>query len=152
MKLIATWFKRGRGFAISTIVGALTLGAAMPHLFRSVLGEGFDWHMVVLASSLSSAAGGLVYLMCCHDGPHPFAKAVFDPRQSFITLKNKPLMLATYGYLGHMWELYAMWAWLIAFVSAALHAQEISTVEAVSGLTFMGVGAGALGCLLGGYI
>lgn len=152
MKLIATWFVRGRGFAISVVVGALTLGAAMPHLFRTVLGDGVNWHMVVMASSVSSAIGGLIYLFFISEGPHPFAKAVFDPRQSFVALKNRALLLATCGYLGHMWELYAMWAWLLAFVQAALMTQNITSIEAVSGLTFVGVGAGALGCLLGGYI
>ncbi|MEM1128986.1 MAG: MFS transporter [Pseudomonadota bacterium] len=151
VKLIATWFRTGRGLALGAAIGALTLGSSMPHLVRA-LTAGFDWHQVVLAASLASlAAAGLVAVVG-REGPYPFSRAVFSPRQIGEVARNRPLMLANLGYFGHMWELYALWGWYLAFATAAMQAQGVGGPGLASLLTFVLVGAGTLGCVLGGVL
>ena len=118
LKMMATWFRRGRGLALGCLIAALTLGSSLPHLFRSV-GAGFDWRLVVALSSATSLVAAGLFLFGVRDGPYPFARATFDPAQIGAVFRNRPLMLANLGYFGHMWELYAMWGWFLAFSAAA---------------------------------
>ncbi len=150
MKLIATWFTQGRGTALGILIGALTMGAALPHLVNSTGGAG--WQMVITATSAFTAAGAIVVALRVKEGPFPFPKAVFSPRLTGAAMANPKLRLATIGYVGHMWELYAMWAWFAAFASAALRNQGIQSASVASLVTFVVVGVGALGCWAGGVI
>ena len=151
LKLVATWFTRDRGLALGAVIGALTIGSALPHLFRAVL-TALDWRPVVSAASLATAIGALLFLLFAREGPYPFGKAVFEPSRIGQVFREKPLLLANLGYLGHMWELYAMWAWLLAYTRAAFEAQAIGTTATASLATFFVVASGVLGCLLGGYL
>lgn len=147
LKLMATWFVRGRGLALGLLIGALTLGSSLPHLIRAVT-EGVDWRAVVWASSGTAALGAILFAVALKEGPHAFARAVFDPRKAAQVFTRKPLMLANLGYFGHMWELYAMWAWILAFATAA----ERVPFGTPSMLSFVVVASGALGCVLGGVL
>jgi MFS family permease len=100
LKLMATWFRRGRGLALGTIVGALTLGSALPHLVNGL--GGLDWRTVIYATSGLTLAGGLVARFGVADGPFPFPRAVFDPRQARLVFANRGVRLASLGYLGHI--------------------------------------------------
>ncbi|TPI32637.1 MFS transporter [Mesorhizobium sp. B3-1-6] len=151
LKLVATWFARDRGLALGAVIGALTIGSALPHLFRAV-STALDWRPVVAAASVATAAGALLFLLFAKEGPYPFGKAIFEPSRIGQVFREKPLLLANLGYLGHMWELYAMWAWLLAYTRAAFDAQAIGTAAAASLSTFFVVASGILGCLLGGYL
>ncbi|MDX8458878.1 MFS transporter [Mesorhizobium humile] len=151
LKLVATWFTRDRGLALGAVIGALTVGSALPHLFRAV-STALDWQPVVAAASMATAAGALLFLLFAKEGPYPFGKAVFEPSRIGQVFREKPLLLANLGYLGHMWELYAMWAWLLAYTRAAFEAQAIGTAATASLATFLVVASGILGCLLGGYL
>ncbi|MBZ9991335.1 MFS transporter [Mesorhizobium sp. BH1-1-5] len=151
LKLVATWFTRDRGLALGAVIGALTVGSALPHLFRAV-SSALDWRPVVAAASVATAAGALLFLLFAREGPYPFGKAVFEPSRIGQVFREKPLLLANLGYLGHMWELYAMWAWLLAYTRAAFEAQAIGTAATASLSTFLVVASGILGCLLGGYL
>ncbi|TPI36824.1 MFS transporter [Mesorhizobium sp. B3-1-9] len=151
LKLVATWFTRDRGLALGAVIGALTIGSALPHLFRAV-STALDWRPVVAAASVATAAGALLFLLFAKEGPYPFGKAIFEPSRIGQVFREKPLLLANLGYLGHMWELYAMWAWLLAYTRAAFDAQAIGTAVAASLSTFFVVASGILGCLLGGYL
>ena len=144
LKLMSTWFREGRGTALGILVGALTLGSALPHLVNG-LGE-LDWHVVVYATSALTAAGGLLAL-AVHEGPHRFPPARFDPRQAPLVFGNRGVRLASLGYFGHMWELYAMWAWFLVFFAA-----EVEGGSSAAYATFAAVGAGALGCWAGGVL
>lgn len=150
LKLMATWFVAGRGLAMGLLVGALTLGSALPHLLRA-LGGGLDWRGVVMGASLGALISAAIFGLAVREGPHGFARARFDPRQSLRVLADRPLRLATLGYLGHMWELYAMWAWFLAFAVAAGQAGSLPFGTA-SLLTFVVIAAGVLGCALGGWL
>jgi MFS family permease len=151
MKLVATWFTRDRGLALGAVIAALTLGSALPHLFRAAAGT-LDWTLVVGISSGSTVAGALMFWTLAREGPYPFAKAVFSPRQVGAILRNRALLLVNVGYLGHMWELYAMWAWLLAFTRSALEVQREGGLAAPSLVVFAAVAAGAVGCLIGGVV
>ena len=151
LKLISTWFKTGRGFALGAVIGALTIGSAVPHLVRALAG-GLDWRAVVVAASIATLVGAAMFSVIAREGPSPFSKAVFSPRQIGSVLTNKPLMLANLGYFGHICELYAFWGWFLAYASAALDAQGVGSPEMASLLTFGAVAIGVFGCLLGGLL
>lgn len=150
MKLVSTWYQKGRGLALGIVLGALTIGNALPHLFRSVL-AGFDWRMIVLATSACSIMASILYLLLGKEGPYPFSKAIFEPRQILNVLRQRALLLANLGYFGHMWELYGMWAWFLIYAREALSAQSLDA-SAASLVVFGVIGSGAAGCVLGGYL
>jgi MFS family permease len=157
LKLIATWFVRGRGLAMGAVIGALTLGSAMPHLFRALLGAGegagaLDWRAVIAAASAATLLGALAIGLFAREGPYPFARAVFDPRQIGRAFRDRALVLVSVGYLGHMWELYAMWAWILTFVTAALAAQGAAPGGLASWIAFGAIAAGAPGAVLAGLL
>jgi MFS family permease len=152
LKLMATWFLRGRGLALGFLIGALTLGSSMPHLFRA-LTAGIAWQVVVIATSLATLGAAILFSAALREGPHGFGRATFDPRQSLRVFTQKPLMLANIGYFGHMWELYAMWAWFLAFgTAAALGGLTPFPFGSASMLSFVVVGSGVFGCILGGVL
>ena len=144
LKLMSTWFVRGRGTALGILVGALTLGSASPHLVNGL--GGLDWQAVVVVTSALTAAGGLLVLAGVREGPFPFPRAVFDPRQAGRAFRNRGVRLASLGYFGHMWELYAMWSWFLVFAGDELYADGTDAAL----VTFAVIGAGALGCIAGG--
>lgn len=148
LKLISTWFKKGRGVALGSIIGALTLGSAMPYAINAM--GGLDWRIVIATTSVASLVAAILMVTCLRDGPYPFAKTTFSPRQIKETLTNRVFLLGTIGYLGHMWELYAMWTWLLVFVKARLVASDIDSVYMASLLTFCIIAVGAPACIFAG--
>jgi MFS family permease len=152
MKIVAGWYREGRGLAIGVLVGALTLGSALPHLVRwAVPAE--HWRVVLGVAAAAAFAGGLLVLLVPHDGPFAAPAPAFSWSAAPRILSDRAVSLANLGYLGHMWELYAMWTWLAAFVAASERGRTgvDPTVGGVPALvTFAVVGSGALGCWLGG--
>jgi MFS family permease len=151
LKLVSTWFVSGRGLALAGVIGAITAGSSLPHLFRG-MSSAVDWHNVVLLSSGATLAGAVILLLFTREGPYPFGKALFDPRQIGRVLKDRNLLLVNAGYLGHMWELYAMWAWLLAYLTAALDDGGAGVSSHASLLTFIAVASGVFGCFAGGIL
>ena len=149
LKLMATWFRRRRGLALGILVGALTLGSASPHLVNGL--GGLDWRTVVYVTSALTLLGGLA-AATVRDGPYPFPRAVFDPRQTRAVLANRDLRLVSLSYFGHMWELYAMWAWFVVFFGDVLAADGGSPGRTAPYMTFAVIGVGALGCIAGGVL
>lgn len=147
MKIMATWFKRGRGLAIGILVGALTLGKASPYLVNAV--GSADWHRNVLFVSMLAVAGGLIVLLFVADGPFALPPARFDIREAARVFSNRGLRLANFGYFGHMWELYAMWTWSPVMIRASLAGSHAPATLAEAA-SFLVIGAGALGCVAGG--
>src|SRR5262249_2139559 len=135
LKMMATWFRRGRGAALGILVGALTLGSATPHLVNAL--GGLDWHVGIAVTSVLTLAGGVVVLAGVRHGPYAFPRAVFDPHQARRVFANRPVRLASLGYFGHMWELYAMWSWFLVFADERLFASQ--TVAALVTFAVIGV-------------
>ncbi len=146
LKLMSTWFRRGRGTALGILVGALTLGSAVPHLVNGL--GALDWRTVIVATSVLTLAGGVLAFTAVREGPYAFPRATFDPRQARLAFANRGVRLASLGYFGHMWELYAMWAWFAVFFAEAAGTGGSGPAYA----TFAVIGVGALGCWAGGVL
>lgn len=149
MKMAAGWTERAMGLMIGVLVGALTLGSALPHLFNAV--AGVDWRVTIVVSSLCAVAAAVAILFA-GIGPGLRRAARFRAGDALAALRRKPMMLANLGYLGHMWELYAMWSWIGVFLEWAL-AQAGSPLAARTGLvTFAVIASGAAGCIVAGLL
>lgn len=150
LKLMSTWFRKGRGIALGILVGALTVGSAMPHLVNGL--GGLDWRVVIYATSIFTLFGGLISEFAVRDGPFPFPRATFEPRQAGRIFANRGIRLASLGYFGHMWELYAMWAWFLVFFSDTLASRGVSDGSAAAYATFAVIAIGGVGCWVGGIL
>src|SRR5438128_3765615 len=152
MKIAAGWFRAERGLAIGTLVGALTLGSALPHLVRWAV-PAAQWRTVLALAAAAALAGGALVLLVPHDGPFAAPAPRFSWRAAPRILGDRAVSLANLGYLGHMWELYAMWTWMAAFVAASEQVRGGGGGDPVaSGVPALVAvaGSGALGCWLGG--
>jgi MFS family permease len=145
-KLMATWFQRGRALALGTLAGAIAVGSAAPHLVNGI--GGLDWQVVVYTTSVLTLAGGFIGWRFVSEGPNPFPRAPFDPRQVGLVLRNRGVRLASLGYFGHMWELFAMWAWFLLFFRDGHGAGGTTAAYA----TFAVIAVGGIGCVVGGLI
>jgi MFS family permease len=151
MKMIATWFHSRRGLAIGTVVGALTLGKATPYLTRAL--DGADVGSVVLAASVAAVVAAALVSIAYSDGPYRFARRPFSWRLVGTVVRHRPTRLAIGGYLGHMWELYAVWTWIPAFLAASAVAMDAGAPASgwIDIAAFGSIAAGALGCVVGGW-
>jgi MFS family permease len=149
MKILATWFRRGRGLALGVLVGALTLGKAAPYLVNG-LGSA-NWRQNVIFVSLLAVFGGLIVVLFVGDGPYALPAAQFDWKQAGRVFSNRPLRLANLGYFGHMWELYAMWTWIPFMIRASLASRQ-SNPALAEVASFLVIGCGAAGCVIAGLI
>ena len=143
LKAISSWYREGRGFALGVIVGALTLGSALPHLVNSI--GGLPWQVTLVIVSLLTLGGGLIADRLCTDGPYGSAPALFDRAQIKTIMMNREFRLASAGYFGHMWELYAMWAWIAAFYGDVFESDRQASFAA-----FLAIAAGSAGSVWAG--
>ena len=149
MKILATWFRHGRGLALGILVGALTLGKAAPYLVNGIGSQ--NWRHNVIFVSLLAIVGGLVVLFFVGDGPYALPAARFDWKQVGKVFHNRGVRLANLGYLGHMWELYAMWTWIPFMIRASLTSRK-SDPSLAEVASFLVIGCGAAGCVIAGLI
>ena len=147
MKMAATWFRSRRGLAIGIIVGALTIGKALPFLVKA-----FAWRdvaPVILAASLFAVVGAAIVVLTYRDGPYPFASRPFSWGLVGTVVRTPRWRLATGGYLGHMFELYSFWTWIPAFLAASAAARRPTGEHTIALTTFLVIAFGALGVCLG---
>jgi MFS family permease len=149
MKMISTWFKSRRGFAVGTVVGALTVGKATPYLVHAFPGAGAD--TVVLIGSVSAVLAAALVWFGYHDGPYEFPPRPFSWGLVRTVATQRQWRLATGGYLGHMFELYSYWVWIPAFIAASAVSLPLPPASVLS-LSFATIAIGGLGCVWGGLV
>jgi predicted MFS family arabinose efflux permease len=149
MKIASGWYQRDLGKALGFLVGALVLGTALPHLVRG-LGQSLPWQVVMLSVSAIAAAGGVLMYAAVPDGPYLKPGSPIEPRALATIFKSNGFRASSFGYFGHMWELYAFWAFVPPLLAAyALRAG--ATGLDVSLLSFAVIAAGAVGSMAGGH-
>ncbi len=150
MKIMATWTKADRGLGIGLLVGALTLGTAFPHLLNTLAGMD-NWRQVLEIGAVFAAVGGLIAILFIREGPYQSKTPRFNWRYAAEIFRVPELRLVILGYLGHMWELFAMWAWLAAFLVASFQLSGSSPIWA-SLTAFFAIAAGGVGSLIAGKL
>ena len=148
MKIAAGWTQRHRGTAIGILVGAVTTGSAAPYLLRATW-DASAWRPVVLLAAASAALGGVLFATVVREGPYQAPSSRFDPRAIGRLLRERNVLLATGGYLGHMWELYAMWSTIGIFLAEAGRRHGVVSAW-VPFLAFLVIAAGAIGSVVAG--
>jgi MFS family permease len=153
MKLAAGWFRRERGLAIGVVNGALTVGVALPFLFRGLgVYAGLEWRPVVVLASVAAAIGGLVVWRVGRSGPFDVPAPRFSPAIAAAAFREPSVRLANIGYFGHMWELFAMWTWVPLFLLASFAAAGVTDAGLASLVAFAAVAAGGVGSVAAGAV
>jgi MFS family permease len=151
MKVAAGWFEARRGAALGVLIGALTVGSAFPHLLTSVSAT-VPWRVLMLWASALAVVGGGIVIAFVGDGPYVPSSARFDPVAVVRVFAERGTRLATLGYLGHMWELYAVWTWIATFASASTGPGRGVTPSSARGsaIAFLTIASGAIGSAVAG--
>ncbi|HKD86597.1 MAG TPA: MFS transporter [Terriglobales bacterium] len=151
MKLIVSWEPKQTGAALAYLVGMLTLGTALPQGVR-FLGAHWNWQAVIFTSSGLALAGALL-IFSLGDGPHLAHRPQLSLKRMggvIEAFRSEQLRAAALGYFGHMWELYTFWTLVpvILTTTAATKAQRFG----ISGMAFLIIAVGAVGCIVGGIV
>lgn len=155
MKIAAGWFERGRGAALGVLIGALTIGSAFPHLLAAA-SAAIPWRVLMLFASALAVVGGGIVKAFVGDGPYVATSARFDPAAAIRVFSDRETRRATLGYLGHMWELYAMWTWIAAFATASAGLAATGGGAPPSSargsfVAFVTIASGAIGSAVAGF-
>jgi MFS family permease len=150
MKIASGWYQRDLGKALGFLVGATVLGTAFPHLLRG-LGQTLQWETVMLAVSTLAMVGGAAMFALVPDGPYLRTRSPFDPKALASIFRSEKFRASSFGYFGHMWELYAFWAFVPSLLAAYVTRTPAANLN-ISLCTFAVIAAGALGCIVGGLL
>lgn len=150
MKIAADYYQKGLGKSLGYLVGALVVGTAFPHYLKAFTGE-LPWKLVLVITSAIAAIGGLIMLIMVPNGPYRQSSQKLDLTALFKVFKNRQFRSAAFGYFGHMWELYAFWAFVPVILTTYVQLHPTAQFN-VPVLSFLIIGLGGLACVVGGYI
>lgn len=150
MKIAADHYEKVLGKSLGFLVGALVLGTAFPHLLKGVLAS-FPWKMVIYSTSILAATGGLMMFLLVPNGPYQNPSKKLDFSTTYKVFRNKDFRTAAFGYFGHMWELYAFWAFVPVLLKTYIDLYPQTNFD-IPILSFAVIGIGSLGCILGAYV
>jgi MFS family permease len=150
MKIAADYFQKGLGKSLGFLVGALVIGTAFPHLLKGVTSE-FPWRYVIIFTSSIAALGGMIMLLFVPNGPYRKLSQKLDLNAWIDVFKNRKFRAAAFGYFGHMWELYAFWAFVPIILGDYLNKHPEFRIN-ISFWSFIIIGLGGLSCVIGGYL
>ena len=150
MKIAADYFEIGLGRSLGFLVGALVLGTAFPHLLKGV-SYGFSWQTIVYATSGLALLGGLLMLGLVPNGPYRKASSVLNFSAFYSVFKNRAFRAAAFGYFGHMWELYAFWAFVPVMLHTYIGLHPDMSLDSLV-YTFLIIGSGGVACVISGYL
>ncbi|PWN07898.1 MFS transporter [Rhodohalobacter mucosus] len=150
MKIAADYFKEGLGKSLGFLVGALVVGTALPHLLNSLMTD-LPWRAVIIVTSVLSVTGGLFIYILVPDGPHRTPGKKPDFSAWFRVFKDRDFRSAAFGYFGHMWELYAFWAFVPLMIAGYFDTQGLAAGN-ISILSFIIIGLGGVSCAVGGIL
>lgn len=151
MKIVAQWKRDKLGWGLGVLVGALTLGKAFPYLLMT-FGSALSWRALMLLTSVLAAAGGCVVRFGLGAGPFLSGAAPFDVRAAFRVFQRRAFRLQSFGYFGHMWELYTFWSLTASFLAAGPSVREGRFPVPVAFAAFLTIGAGVAGSVAGGWL
>lgn len=149
MKIAADWFDKGLGKALGYLVGALVFGTGLPHLLKG-LSWHFSWQQVILFTSAFAATGGLLVISLVPDGPFKKQGNGFHPGILRTVFRSKEFRAASFGYFGHMWELYTLWAFVPVMLT--MNAKQYGVTYNIPFWSFIIIGVGGISCMMGGYL
>lgn len=150
MKIAADYYQKELGKSLGFLVGALVIGTAFPHLLKEIT-DVFTWKSVLLATSTLAILGGFLMVTLVPDGPYRKPSQKLDLSAFFKVFQNRKFRAAAFGYFGHMWELYAFWAFVPIILKTYIKKHPEVTFN-IPLLSFLIIGIGGLACVLGGYL
>ncbi|MCZ6901147.1 MAG: MFS transporter [Bacteroidetes bacterium] len=149
MKIASDYHEKGLGMALGYLVGALVIGTASPHLLKEWFASG-PWEYVMYSTSCLAVIGGLMIGIGVPSGPYRKLSPNVDFTAFFTVFANSKLRSAAFGYFGHMWELYAFWAFIPIYLSLYNGLNNTSISQSIT--TFFVIAIGGLACVFGGYL